>query len=90
MFFTGVLITEFGFAFKFLLIVFKENSAGLDGSQNKSNANKQYSIPIFFLLSINCVITQFSSIIGGGFLSLDGLIYFPASQLRDGIFLSYV
>lgn len=53
MFFTGVRITEFGFAFKFLLIVFKENPAGLDGSQNKTNSNKQYAIPILFLLSVN-------------------------------------
>lgn len=59
MFFTGVLITEFGFGFKFLLIVFKEYPAALDGSQNKSDSNKQYSnlfgifsIPIFSLLSI--------------------------------------
>lgn len=50
---TGILVTEFGLGFMFLLIVFKEYPAGLDDSVNKRNSNRQYVISVFSLLAIN-------------------------------------
>lgn len=53
MLFTGILVTEFGLALKFLLIVFNEHPAGLDYSKNKRNSNRQYVISVFFLPSMS-------------------------------------